>query len=802
MASWYNKPMENEKMTLEKMTTIENNVAIVTERIRLWGIVQGVGFRPFVAKIADRLSMKGEVLNIGGLVDITVTDTEERIDRFIETLVKEKPGPSEIVHIKRQKLPHQEFSRFTIIKSDEGDDEAAMIPADLAICPDCLRELYDENNPRYQHPFISCQLCGPRYTIIDRIPYDRDNTSMIDFPMCDFCEGEYTDLHDRRHHAQTISCHTCGPKLIWKDAKGVFESDADRSSDAAILDKAAGILKEGGVIAFKSVGGYNLVADPFNDDAVAKLREIKDRENKPFAVMFRSIDEIREYCKVDETEEKLLQSSARPIILLEHRLHELKEAEDASSDKKRSFTDLKRSRFIGSFLPSFAAQYMLLDRISPLIFTSANPSDMPMIKDEDEIESFCARAGKVDGVLYNLRRINVRVDDSVVRVIDEQPQMIRRSKGYAPVPLYLSAGSKDDESKFSLLACGGQLKNSFALTKGPFAYVSQYFGDMDTVENQQIYEENIERMEDLFRIRPQAVVCDMHPLYQPTLYAEKYAKENGLPLLKVQHHHAHAASVMAENNLEGKVIGVAFDGTGYGTDGAIWGGEFLLCEGGEFQRMAHLKYVDMIGGDSSMKDARRSALSYMAAYQKGYLDSAAKATKTDAEGAAEICVDISDIIEFGAAQIAGCPDSLLILKALENGVNAIRSSSMGRLFDGVSALLGIKDYNDYEGQCAIMLEDAAAFAQKNPGVDRASDLALSFHKRIIAMITEQCVAIREKTGARQVALTGGTFQNKILMEGVLKELRERNFDVYYNISVSPNDGGIALGQAFIGMHII
>ena len=783
-------------------TTIENSTELVTERIRLWGIVQGVGFRPFVAKIADRLSMKGEVLNIGGLVDITVTDTEERIDRFIETLVEEKPGPSEIVHIKRQKLPHQEFSRFTIIKSDEGDDEAAMIPADLAICPDCLRELYDEDNPRYQHPFISCQLCGPRYTIIDRIPYDRDNTSMIDFPMCDFCEGEYTDLHDRRHHAQTISCHTCGPKLIWKDADGVFESDADRSSDAAILDKAAGILRGGGVIAFKSVGGYNLVADPFNDDAVAKLREIKDRENKPFAVMFRSMDEIREYCNVNETEEKLLQSSARPIILLEHRLHELEEEGSAATNKERSFTDLKRSRFIGSFLPSFAAQYMLLDRISPLIFTSANPSDMPMIKEEDEIDSFCTRVGKVDGVLYNLRRINVRVDDSVVRVIDDQPQMIRRSKGYAPVPLYLSAGSKDDESKFSLLACGGQLKNSFALTKGPFAYVSQYFGDMDTVENQQIYEENIERMEDLFRISPQAVVCDMHPLYQPTMYAEKYAEEHGLPLLKVQHHHAHVASVMAENNLEGKVIGVAFDGTGYGTDGAIWGGEFLLCEGGEFQRMAHLKYVDMIGGDSSMKDARRSALSYMAAYQNGYLDPDAKATQTDAEGAAEICVDISDIIEFGAAQIAGCPDSLLILKALENGINAIRSSSMGRLFDGVSALLGIKDYNDYEGQCAIMLEDAAAFAQKNPGADKASDLALSFHERIIRMITEQCVAIREKTGAQQVALTGGTFQNKILMEGVLKELRERDFDVYYNISVSPNDGGIALGQAFIGMHII
>ena len=772
---------------------------LTTEKIRLWGIVQGVGFRPFVAKVADRLSMKGEVLNIGGLVDITVTDTEERIGEFIETLVREKPGPSEIVHIRRQKLPLADFDRFTIIKSDEGDDEAAMIPADLAICPDCLRELYDKDNPRYLHPFISCQLCGPRYTIIDRIPYDRDNTSMIDFPMCDFCEGEYTDLHDRRHHAQTISCHECGPELIWTDTDakaGVPAAKAGAADDdSSILDRAADVLKRGGVVAFKSVGGYNLVADPFNEEAVCRLREIKNRETKPFAVMFRSLDEIKEYCSVDEVEEKLLQSSARPIILLEHKLNELENAE-GEVPGSRSFEDLKRSRFIGSFLPSFAAQYMLLDRISPLIFTSANPSDMPMIKDEDEIVSFCEKTGKVGGIIANRRRINVRVDDSVTRVIDGQPQMIRRSKGYAPVPLYVSAGSRDDEPAFSMLACGGQLKNSFALTKGPFAYVSQFFGDMDTVENQKIYDENVTRMADLFRIKPQAVICDMHPLYQPTLYAEKYAGENGLPLLKVQHHHAHVASVMAENNLEGKVIGVSFDGTGYGTDGAIWGGEFLLCEGGEFERRAHLKYVDMIGGDSSMKDARRSARSYMAAYQKGYLGG----DEADAEGCRQISVDISDIIEFGAAQLAGCPDSLLILKALDKGVNAIRSSSMGRLFDGVSALLGIKDYNDYEGQCAIMLEDAAAFAQKNPGADRASDLALSFHGRIIDMIVAECERVRKDTGAEQVALTGGTFQNKILMEGVVGKLRGRGFDVYYNISVSPNDGGLALGQAFIGMN--
>lgn len=765
-----------------------------TEKIKLWGIVQGVGFRPYVAKMADRMKMKGEVLNIGGLVEITVTDTEERIDEFVSALISEKPGPSEIVHVKRTvlgdednaKAGYRAFDSFTIIRSDEGDDEAAMIPADLAICPHCLEELYKDDNPRYQHPFISCQLCGPRYTIIDRIPYDRDNTSMIDFPMCGFCEGEYTDLHDRRHHAQTISCHDCGPELILAD--GEMKETGGEMTDGEILDAAADILKEGGVIAFKAVGGYNLAADPFNEKAVRKLREIKNRETKPFAVMFRNIDEIRKYCEVSETEENLLKSSARPIILLEHKL-------DSIAFASAYTEDLEKSRFIGSFLPSFAAQYMLLDRVSPLIFTSANPSDMPMIKDEDEMAEFCGKSGRIDGVLYNRRRIEVRVDDSVMRVIDNQPQMIRRSKGYAPVPLYVSAGSSDeaggDENKFSILACGGQLKNSFALTKGPFVYVSQYFGDMDSVENQQIYNENLERMEELFRIKPGAVVCDMHPLYWTGNRAEEYAAKEGLPLVKVQHHHAHVASVMAENNLEGKVIGVAFDGTGYGTDGAIWGGEFLLCEGGQLRRMVHLKYVDMIGGDSSMKDARKSALSYVAAYDKGYMEQA----EPD-----EVPVDISDIIAFGRERLEAGPDAGLIMKALENGINSIRSSSMGRLFDGVSSLLGIKDYNDYEGQCAIMLEDAAAFALKHPGVRKECDLALDFHERIINMIIERCLQIREETGADQVALTGGTFQNRILMEGILDKLRDRGFRPYYNISVSPNDGGIALGQAFIGMH--
>ena len=770
-----------------------------SERIKLWGIVQGVGFRPYVAKTAAQLGMKGQVLNIGGLVEITVTDTPLRITEFIDTLIKNKPVPAEIVHIKRESVSYREFDSFTIIKSGAGDDEAAMLPSDLAICPDCLQELYDSENPRYRHPFISCMVCGPRYTIIDRIPYDRENTSMVDFPMCSFCESQYTALNDRRYHAQTISCHECGPQLIWKEnqhhapdsgidqisGSGDFSSASCKAAhirrDAAVLDHAAEILRSGGVIAFKSVGGYNLLADPLNDEAVTRLRKIKNREAKPFAVMFRDTDQIKEFCFVNDTEEKLLNSSARPIILLEHR--------------DLPYDEIRRSRFIGSFLPSFAAQYMLLDRISPLIFTSANLSDMPMIKDESEMEAMMAANPLIDGMIYNTRQIRVRADDSVVRVIDDQPQMIRRSKGYVPVPLYIDSAPS---GKTMIFAAGSQLKNSFALTKGPFTYISQFFGDMDTVENQQLYENNVSRLKELFRVRPEAVVCDMHPLYYTTVFAEKYAAENGLPLIKVQHHHAHVASVMAENDLKGKVIGVSFDGTGYGTDGHIWGGEFFLCENGDTKRMSHLKYIDMIGGDASVKDARRSALSYIHAFENGYMS--ADPPGADIEGSREIAVDISDIIAYGRERLLSMPDAKLVTAALRSGINTVKSSSMGRLFDGVSSLLGIKDHNDYEGQCAIMLEDAAAFAQKHPGADPASDLALAFHQSVIDMIIDQCMTIRDESGASQVALTGGTFQNKILMEGVLKKLRSRGFSPYYNISVSPNDGGIALGQAYVAMH--
>ncbi|MDO4542708.1 MAG: carbamoyltransferase HypF, partial [Bacillota bacterium] len=745
-----------------------------TVLIRIWGIVQGVGFRPFIAKLADKCCIKGNVRNIGGLVDITLTATPENINTFVERIKKEKPEPAEIVHIKVEDIPYQEFSDFLIINSGEGDDEASMIPADLAICPDCLEDLFDQGNPRYRHPFISCMACGPRYTIIDKIPYDRENTAMVDFPMCDFCDGEYTDRQDRRYHAQTISCHNCGPQLL--------EYKSRLTSEKA-LAKCIELLKTGGIVALKGVGGYNFLASPFNNDTVLNLRALKGREEKPFAVMFKDIDNIKFYCRTSLEEEALLTSSARPIVLLDTIRPDL--APETN----------KTSRYTGAFLPSMGLHHLLIEACGPLIVTSANLADMPMINDDEEMfKLYEENRHLLAAVFYHKRDIRVRVDDSVVRVIDGQPQMVRRSKGYAPVPLYLK-GSETIPKDQTILALGGQLKSAFTLSKGNFAYVSQFFGDLDADYIRKIYIENIERMKTLFRIEPKLVVTDSHPLYFSHTYGQEYAEKHEIPLLQVQHHHAHVASVMAEHHIDEAVIGVSFDGTGYGDDGNIWGGEFLLCRGAKFVRMGQLQYVPMLGGDNSMKEGWKSAMCYMAA----------------CGGEAE------------ALPLAEDSRYAMVKAAIRHGVNTIYSSSMGRLFDAVAAAAGIHDENRYEGECAIMLENAAARCREQgvapyimtflfwqeEGVYKISAatvfqaiakglalgvskeaLALGFHEAVAKMILSLCEKISKDTGVKKVALTGGVFQNKILMETTLSLLREEDFEIYYNISVGTNDGGI------------
>lgn len=757
-----------------------------TEKITIWGIVQGVGFRPFIAKLGDEMAMKGVVRNNGGLVDIMVTDTKERIDAFVAAIRERKPQPAEIVHLRREEKPLMEFDGFSIAASGEIDDEAPMIPADLAMCPDCLKDLNDKENPRYRHPFISCMACGPRYTIIDKIPYDRDHTAMIDFPMCDFCEKEYGDRNDRRYHAQTISCHDCGPQLR------LYQSDLVKE-DA--VKEAVFLLQKGEIIAVKGVGGYNFIASPFDHRAVERLRELKGREEKPFAVMFYDENQVKEYCYVTEEESALLNSAARPIVLLE--------------TKKTAFSPEvnKTSRYTGCFLPSMGLQYLLLEDCGPLIVTSGNLSDMPMIReDEDMFRLYEQNKDKLAAVFFHDRAIRLIVDDSVVRVVDHQPQMIRRAKGYAPVPLFI-AGDVPLQKEDQILALGGQLKAAFTLSKGHFAYVSQFFGDLDAEGIRENYVETIEGLKALFHIAPQLIVTDMHPLYYTYDFAREYGEKHDIPILRVQHHHAHVASVMAEHGLHGDVIGVSFDGTGYGDDETIWGGEFLLCNGAKYIRAAHLQTIPMIGGDNSMKEAWKTAMCYMASVG----------------GAIEKSPLSTD-------------NRYAVVKAgLYHGINGIGSSSMGRLFDAVAALLGIAMENRYEGECAIMLENAAARAEKwgiaphkmvfmywnDGGVWQISAapvfqsiarglsqgvsvdaMALGFHQAVGDMVAALAEKIREEVSANQVVLTGGVFQNKILMEYTLSLLREKGFDVYYNISVGPNDGGVSLGQTYIAMNYL
>jgi hydrogenase maturation protein HypF len=759
----------------------EKSDRVVTRTVTFRGTVQGVGFRPTVAKLARRFGIVGQVRNMGGLVQIVVTDTKERIDAFVRLIEENKPPAANIVRVDIQTIDTVRFRDFTIARSGKLENEAAVIPSDIAVCENCLREFYDEKNPRYQHPFISCADCGPRFTVMERLPYDRDTTTMDDFEMCDFCAREYAENGDRRFHAQTISCHACGPMPRWFSAEEAVDAP-DRAMREAIC-----ALRRGGVVAIKGVGGYYFACSPFDAAAVRKIREIKIREEKPFAVLFRDVYAVRDYCAVGEAEAELLRSPARPIVLLEQT------SKDDCTIKSLDAGVCNNSRFVGAFLPSMGLQYLLLDAVGPLVMTSANLSDLPIIRADDVMQTLVSQDRRVAGMLYNERRIIVSVDDSVLRVIAGAPQMIRRAKGCTPTPVFIRNAETLTASD-QIFATGGQLKSAFSLSKGNFAYMSQHLGDLDSIESEDAYLENFRRMKQFFDIEPGLVVCDMHPRYYTTKFAEEYARTARVELLRVQHHHAHTASVMAEHGLQGPVVGVSFDGTGYGTDGKIWGGEILICEGAEFGRYAHLRYVRLIGGDASMQAGWKSALSHVL--------SRANSPKNETDDARVFDVDISRIIAYSERE--GTLDEFgrqrpQIEAAIRAGVNTVESSSMGRLFDGVASLLGIHHVNRYEGECAILLENAAAAAMEHPGADEACDLALGFHRTVAAAILAQCEGARAAHKTSTVALSGGVFQNKILMEETLALLRAHDFETYCNIAVPPNDGGIALGQNYIGM---
>ena len=751
------------------------NKVTKTVDIEIYGIVQGVGFRPFTAKLADKYGIKGQVCNHGGYVKIKATGSTDKLEDFIDGLSYEKPKQSEIVHIKAVDAIYENFEEFIIEESNEVSSEVVMLPVDLPICEDCLKEMQDNTNLRFKHPFISCMACGPRYSIIDRVPYDRCNTSMADFKMCMSCNTEYTSRKDRRYHAQTISCKHCGPYLIYRNLENIELSD-EEAFNLAVKE-----INNGKIIAVKGVGGYHFSCSPFNTSVVEKLRDIKLREEKPFAVMFKNIEDIETYCEVTPEERQLLESNAIPIVLLRRK---------ASAICESVYKD---SRFLGAFLPYTALQHMLIEKCGPLVMTSANLSHLPIIKDEKDIFQFICKG--LTGILYNKRDIRVRLDDSVAKICGGERQIIRRSRGYVPMPIYLTVGNL--MPKFTIFAAGAQLKASFCLAKGQFTYPSEYFGDLEEEPSYKVYKQSYEHMKELLNIVPEIAVCDMHPGYFTTAFVEKLS----IPTLKVQHHHAHIASVMAEHNLH-EVIGVAFDGTGYGTDGAIWGGEFLVCNGANYKRYGHLKYINILGGDESMKDARKTACCYLIA-----------------TGMEEFITDERKDI---------------IISAVKNHINTWPSSSMGRLFDVISSILKVCDYNGFEGECAIKLENVAAKAKEMAiepiemsfdiyeedneiivdassllkTIIRAMDagdvhicaLSLGFHYSVADMVINVINIISSKSGIRDVALSGGVFQNSILLERCLENIRENGYRVYINNKVPPNDSGIALGQAYIGMQ--
>ena len=756
--------------------------------VTVLGVVQGVGFRPFTARLAKELGITGTVRNSGGTVQIIAQCDELQIDRFVRALRERRPPGADVIQVLVEKsVQEQPYTDFRIIASTKITEHTPILPADMPMCEACREELLDPENRRFGYSFISCVDCGPRYSLMEDIPYDRGTITMNTFPMCPSCSKEYIG-DSRRRHAQTISCHDCGPQLI-------LALPGLTLRKKAALDRACQILTDGGVLAVKGIGGYQLACRPDSSEAVDSLRKLKNRDQKPFAVMFPDLESIKAICCVSAKEEELLLSAARPIVLLK-----------VKHPQERLFCDSVNgeSRFQGAFLPYTALHQQLTDTCGPLVMTSANLSDEPILyRDEDVLK---ISSPYLSGVLYNTRRIVTPLDDSVARVVSGKAQLIRRSRGYVPSPIILASTTPR-----SILAMGGDLKAGFCLYQTNRAYLSQYFGDMDSYQVQKNYRESVLHMQRLFHIEPKIIACDLHPLYRTSEMAAAWAHSepghtagnsaghtgaHSLPLsVLIQHHHAHAASVMAEHGID-SCIGVTFDGTGYGTDGTIWGGEFLLCKGAGYTREAHLGVTTLCGGDEAARQADLTASCYL----------------------------------FAAGEPILHKDAPLIRAALQNRSLTQQTSSMGRLFDAVSSVLGICSHNSYEGECAVMLENAAAqalsegilpfplhfaiehgkhesiadpiavlheiFHAANSGSD-CKALALGFHMAVVEMVVSLCRHIGEKSKETRVVLSGGVFANLLLAEKCSEDLEKIGFTVYQNESVPANDGGISLGQAWI-----
>jgi len=752
------------------------------------GVVQGVGFRPFIYRLATEEGLAGFIGNDTDGVTIEIEGPQERVAAFVARLRAEQPPLARIDSVAERELALVGETGFRIVASEVLGRVSTGIPADAATCPDCLRELLDPNDRRYRYPFLNCTNCGPRFTITRRIPYDRPQTSMAKFHMCSECQREYDDPLNRRFHAQPNACWVCGPQvwLVGADGAKIASDDAV----TACIDR----LAAGQIMAIKGIGGFHLSVDATNQAAVMRLRERKHRYGKPLAVMVRDLVAAQAACLLTAEEEALLTTPARPIVLAARR-----EGCDIAEGVAPGIP------WLGVYLPYAPLQHLLFAdaRVRALVMTSANLSEEPIAIDNEE--ALMRLGGIADAFLMHDREILQRCDDSVAAVVDGAPQLVRRARGFVPlgVPLPFDAPS--------LLAVGGHLKNVFALARGRFAYQSQHLGDLENLTGLEFFRESLDHLTRTFEIEPKTVVHDLHPGYLSTEWAKEWAQERGLPLIAVQHHHAHTAGCMAEHGLEGPVIGLALDGTGYGTDGRIWGGEVLIARLEGFKRFAHLDYVPMPGGEAAIKEPWRMAFA------------ALRTAGFDLESAASLAGPTAE-------------EARVLDRMMERGVNAPLTSSLGRLFDAVAGVVLKRRVVDYEAQAAIELEGIAVDEPDDePGYpmkflggnwtarepmrisadplwhELAEDLrtgvskpriAAQFHAGVAAGFVQAVVMARAATGISQVALSGGCMHNRRLARLLRVKLEAVGFEVFQHVQVSPGDGGLSYGQVAVAAAML
>lgn len=772
---------------------------IKRQKISVMGRVQGVGFRPAVYRIARSLGLSGVVYNDTKGVTIELQGAEERVAEFLVRLQSgpDKPPLAEIKSCRVADIPLVEGEdQFTIMPSrrqpsSAGDSRGRLlsqVTADMAVCRDCLAEMADKEDFRYGYPFINCTNCGPRYSIVRTIPYDRPNTTMSAFEMCGRCAAQYADVADRRFHAQPVACPACGPKVQLLDNNGKTVAVGTEQ----VIAEAARLLRAGRIVAIKGIGGFHLAVDALNEGAVRRLRERKRRDHKPFAMMADSIETIGKYAIVNEPAERILRSPESPIVLL---------PKEASSAIAPSVAEgVNTYGFMLCYAP---LHYLLFARdIEVLVMTSGNVSDEPLIcKNEAALERL---AHVADAFLMHDREIHRQVDDSIVHLVDDEPVLVRRARGYVPTPIFAELNCKHD-----IFAAGADLKNTFCFAKGSQLICSEHIGDLEDAQVYHHYLASVAHLGKLFEVKPDVVACDLHPAYLSTGYALSMPN---VRIVRVQHHWAHVASVLAEHELQGPVIGLVCDGTGYGTDGAIWGCECLIASLEEFERFGHLAYYDLAGGDKASKEAIRPLLSLL---KKAY---GRKFTLQE--------------FDWLLRRIEPDTDRLRVLsEQLEKGVNCVETSSLGRVFDAVAAVLGLGGYNHFDAQLPMILEAVAAgdvelnydfelvrrageplqldlsimFRQLVTDVRKGQDagvIAAKFHNTIAAALLAMAEAARESTKLNEVAFSGGVFCNRYLANRLIKLLKEAGFCVLFNGDVPSNDGGISLGQAAVASRLV